>query len=153
MVDIVTPLVRSRMMAGIRGADTKPELHLRRLLHAAGHRYRLHPVQLPGKPDLVLARRRVTIFVHGCFWHRHDGCHWCSVPASNTEFWNAKFARNVERDREQVAALEAMNWRVGVVWECALRGDGVRATVSALEEWFDSDASFFETSLVRARAA
>ncbi|WP_435804056.1 very short patch repair endonuclease [Sphingomonas echinoides] len=140
-------------MAGIRVADTKPELQLRRLLHAAGHRYRLHPHDLPGKPDLVFPRRRIAIFVHGCFWHRHEGCHWCSTPGSNSEFWGAKFARNVERDRDQVAALSAMDWRVGIVWECSLRGGGARGTINALDKWFDSDEPSFETGLVRERKA
>ena len=97
MVDTVDSATRSRMMAGIRGKDTKPERVLRQRLHAAGIRFRLHAPGLPGKPDLVFPRYKAVAFVHGCFWHRHEGCHWCTTPASNTEFWQTKFDHNVVR--------------------------------------------------------
>lgn len=124
MVDSLSKADRSVRMARIHGKDTKPELLLRRALHALGVRYRLHVKGLPGKPDLVFARRRVVIFVHGCFWHRHAGCKVASTPKSNTEFWQAKFTRNVERDASTVAALEAQGWRVIIAWECELVGKG-----------------------------
>ncbi len=151
MVDVVEPPVRSRMMAGIRGTNTKPEMRMRRLLYAAGYRYRIHPRHLPGKPDLALIGRRIALFVHGCFWHRHEGCYWCSTPASNSEFWDAKLSGNVERDRRQLLALQAIGWRVGIVWECSLRYDGATAVMSSLEDWFVSEAPLFETTLVRER--
>lgn len=120
-MDVVDSATRSRMMAGIRSKDTKPEMTVRRFLHAKGFRYRLHTRDLPGSPDLVLPKYRVAIFVHGCFWHRHLGCRYTTTPASNIEKWNEKFRANTERDMRKEAALEASGWRVIVVWECELR--------------------------------
>lgn len=135
MADIVDRKTRSRMMAGIRGKDTKPELVLRRALHARGFRYRLHAANLPGRPDLVLPRYRTVIFVHGCFWHRHEGCRYATTPASNVAFWERKFRQNVERDREVRKRLKEAGWRVAIVWECGLKGDGVEETVEMVAEW------------------
>lgn len=118
MVDTVDKATRSRMMSGIRSKDTKPEMQVRRFLHAAGFRYRLHVKELPGRPDIVLPKYRTVIQVHGCFWHRHSGCRLAAMPASNVEMWAAKFARNVERDREVERQLMEMGWRVLTVWEC-----------------------------------
>ena len=120
MVDVVTPEVRSRMMASIRGKDTKPEIALRRALHACGFRYRLHERKLAGKPDLVFPKWGSVLFVHGCYWHRHEGCPKASTPSSNVRFWQEKFARNVARDRRNVGRLLADGWRVGIVWECCI---------------------------------
>ena len=117
--DIVSPAVRSRMMAGIRGKNTKPELLLRSELHRLGFRFRLHRQDLPGRPDLVFPKRGAAIFVHGCFWHGHD-CHLFRLPKSRTEFWKEKIAGNVARDQRQIAALKEAGWRVGIVWECAM---------------------------------
>jgi DNA mismatch endonuclease (patch repair protein) len=108
------------MMSGIRGKDTKPELLIRKSLHAAGYRYRLHG-KLPGKPDLVFPARGAVLFVNGCFWHGHD-CHLFRIPATRPEFWQGKIASNVERDARAIGLLHEAGWRVGVVWECALRG-------------------------------
>ena len=108
-------------MSAIRGKDTRPEMLVRRYLHACGIRFRLHSRQLPGRPDIVLPRFRTVVFVHGCFWHRHPGCHLASTPATRTEFWSAKFSRNVERDRENASALAAMGWQVLTIWECETR--------------------------------
>ncbi len=121
MADIVPPAVRSRMMAGIRGADTKPELILRSGLHRAGFRFRLHDRTLPGCPDMVFARRRAVLFAHGCFWHGHD-CHLFRWPKTREDFWRAKIDRNRAVDARADAALAAAGWRRGVVWECALKG-------------------------------
>jgi len=121
MADIVDSVTRSRMMAGIRGKNTKPEVALRNGLHRLGLRYRLHCSNLPGKPDLVFPKHRVALFVHGCFWHRHVGCRLASTPAKNFDFWREKFARNVERDQDQIAKLQTAGWRVLIVWECCLR--------------------------------
>lgn len=121
MTDIVDPATRSRMMSAIRGKDTCPEMLVRRYLHACGIRFRLHSRQLPGRPDIVLPRFRTVVFVHGCFWHRHPGCHLASTPATRAEFWAAKFSRNVERDRENASALTAMGWQVLTIWECETR--------------------------------
>jgi DNA mismatch endonuclease (patch repair protein) len=122
MTDVVTPAVRSRMMAGIRGKDTQPEMLVRRFLHRQGLRYRLHDRNLPGSPDLVFPRHGTVVFIHGCYWHRHEGCKYASTPASNVEFWQTKFAGNVRRDRESVACLQKAGWRVILLWECGLRG-------------------------------
>lgn len=121
MADIVTPETRSRMMSGIRGKNTRPELMLRRALHALGFRYRLHDRALPGRPDMVFPRRHAVLFAHGCFWHGHD-CHLYRLPATRPEFWRAKIAGNQQRDRVVEAALRDAGWRQGVVWECAIRG-------------------------------
>ena len=107
MADIVDPETRSRMMSGIKGKNTRPELALRRALHARGFRYRLHDKRLPGKPDLILPRFRAAIFVHGCFWHRHEGCKYATTPATRPEFWQAKFRENAERDQRNFDALLA----------------------------------------------
>ncbi|WP_298236585.1 very short patch repair endonuclease [uncultured Azohydromonas sp.] len=121
MTDIVDPVTRSRMMAAIRGKDTKPEMVVRRYLHSAGLRYVLHDCTLPGKPDLVFPGRRLAVFVHGCFWHRHPGCRYATTPATRREFWEKKFAANVGRDRRTADALEAAGWTVITVWECETR--------------------------------
>jgi DNA mismatch endonuclease (patch repair protein) len=121
MADIVTPEVRSRMMSGIRSANTKPELLLRQGLHRAGFRFRLHAGEKPGKPDLVLPRFRAVIFVNGCFWHRHD-CHLFKMPSTRPEFWSRKIARNVRRDEIVRERLMELGWRFLIVWECALKG-------------------------------
>jgi DNA mismatch endonuclease, patch repair protein len=116
--DIVSPAVRSRMMSGIRGRDTRPELRVRRFLHARGYRYRLHDPRLPGRPDVVLPRFRTVVFVHGCFWHQHSGCHLATSPDTNADFWSAKLTANAERDLRQQDVLRKAGWRVEVVWEC-----------------------------------
>jgi DNA mismatch endonuclease (patch repair protein) len=121
MADVVTPAVRSRMMAGIRGRNTQPEVLVRRMLFAAGFRFRLHRRDLPGVPDIVLPKHQLAIFVHGCFWHQHEGCPLAKMPASNRGFWAEKLGRNQERDRQNIERLIASGWRVLVVWECATR--------------------------------
>lgn len=119
MADTVEPKVRSRMMAAVRGRDTYPEMAVRRALHASGFRYRLRRKDLPGRPDVVLPRHRLAIFVHGCFWHGHD-CRRGRRPTSNTGFWDTKLARNIDRDRAAQDALRAAGWTVEVIWECSL---------------------------------
>lgn len=127
MVDIVTPEVRSRMMASIRSRDTKPELKVRRYLHGLGFRYRLSPRHVPGKPDLVFPRYQAAIFVHGCFWHGHAGCRFATVPGTRRTFWTEKLAGNRKRDAAVKAQLRDLGWRVAVVWECALKLDSEHA--------------------------
>lgn len=124
MVDTLTPAARSERMSRIRGADTKPELLLRKSLHAMGMRYRLHDTRLPGKPDLVFPRYKAVVLVHGCFWHRHHGCKVASNPKSNVEFWQRKFATNVARDAKNAQALADLGWTVIVVWECETNTPG-----------------------------
>lgn len=119
-MDVVSPAVRSSMMRGIRGANTQPEMAVRRYLHAAGLRFKLHDRALPGRPDIVLPRYRAVVFVHGCFWHRHSGCRFTTVPSTRPEFWSAKFAANVARDVATNARIAAAGWRVLVIWECEI---------------------------------
>jgi DNA mismatch endonuclease (patch repair protein) len=124
-MDVVDSATRSRMMSGIRSKDTKPEMTVRRFLHARGFRYRLHARDLPGSPDLVLPKYRVAILVHGCFWHRHSACRFATTPASNAERWRLKFQTNIDRDIRKLTSLQAAGWRVIVVWECELKRDPV----------------------------
>jgi DNA mismatch endonuclease (patch repair protein) len=118
-MDIVDRATRSRMMSGIRGKNTKPELVVRSFLHRAGLRFRLH-AKIPGKPDLVLPKYRTVVFVHGCFWHRHEDCRYATTPANNAAFWQEKFASNVRRDAKVRQQLEELGWRVLVIWSCQL---------------------------------
>jgi DNA mismatch endonuclease (patch repair protein) len=121
VTDIVDAATRSRMMSGIRSTNTQPEIHIRRLLHRQGFRFRLHVRDMPGKPDIVLPRFRAVLFVHGCFWHGH-ACPLFRLPATRPDFWQAKIDRNRDNDRRAAEALAAAGWRVATVWECALRG-------------------------------
>jgi len=116
-----TPEQRSRTMRAVRSRDTKPELTVRRFLHAAGLRYILHDRRLPGSPDLVFPKYRTVVFVHGCFWHQHANCPAASRPRFNTEYWSRKLTGNVERDARNRTSLEASGWRVLVIWECEIR--------------------------------
>ncbi|MDW5377638.1 DNA mismatch endonuclease Vsr [Halomonas sp. HP20-15] len=121
MADVVDRSTRSRMMRGIKGRDTQPEVLLRKHLHSIGYRYRLHRKDLPGSPDLILPRHRLAIFVHGCFWHRHAGCLYTTTPKTRQAFWEEKFLGNVRRDNSAYVELEQMGWRVLVVWECGFK--------------------------------
>ena len=112
---------RSALMAKVGPRDTKPEMVVRRMLHALGYRFRLHRRDLPGTPDIVLPASRKAIFVHGCFWHRHEGCRKASVPKTRIEFWQDKFDRNVERDHRKENELRGAGWDVLTVWECETR--------------------------------
>jgi len=112
---------RSWNMSRIRSKNTKPEILVRKAIHAKGYRFRLHEKKLPGKPDLVLAKHRLVIFVNGCFWHRHQGCRLSTTPKSNTDFWERKFSDNMQRDERNKKKLQALGWRVQVIWECETR--------------------------------
>lgn len=140
--DIVDAATRSRMMAGIKGKNTKPELVVRRGLHALGFRYLLHDRRLPGKPDMVLPRWHATVFVHGCFWHGHD-CPLFRWPGTRQDFWRQKIGRNQERDAEVEAELDRTGWRVLKIWECSMKGTGrigVEAVLPLAAEWLRSEA-------------
>lgn len=146
MADIVSADVRSRMMSGIKGRNTKPELLLRSGLHKAGFRFRIHAPDLPGKPDIVFPRYNAVLLAHGCFWHGHD-CHLFKLPSTRQEFWHAKIERNRLVDARVTTALIELGWRVGVVWECALKGrtrlpldDVIRACAG----WLRADLAGFE---------
>lgn len=143
MTDVVDQATRSRMMAGIRGKNTRPELLLRRGLHGHGFRFRLHVAGLPGRPDLCLRKYNAVIFVHGCFWHRHESCRYATYPKSREEFWLSKFAANVARDARNRQLLTEQGWRVAVVWECCFRTDATTA-IDATAEWLLSSQRFLE---------
>ena len=139
--DLVTPEIRSRMMAGIKGQNTRPELVIRSALHRRGFRFRIHYRNLPGKPDLVLPKHRAVILIHGCFWHGHD-CHLFKWPKTREEFWRKKIMSNMARDRNQFSALREAGWRVATIWECALKGryrSSVDSVVDDCEAWLLSD--------------
>lgn len=144
MNDIVSPEARSRMMSGIRGKNTKPEVAIRSVLHRLGFRFRLHARELPGRPDIVLRKHKALIFVNGCFWHRHAGCRLTTTPASNAAFWETKFARNVERDRQNYDLLRAAGWRIAIVWECEQRRTTADALGDALADWLRSPSKTLE---------
>jgi DNA mismatch endonuclease, patch repair protein len=141
VTDVHDVATRSRNMSAIRGENTRPELAVRKALHAAGFRYRLHSRVLPGKPDLVLPKYRAVIFVHGCFWHRH-GCSAFKMPAERADFWQRKLQANVDRDRHVQEQLMQQGWRVAQVWECSLRGRNrqpIGVLASTLGDWLGSD--------------
>lgn len=123
MTDVHSPSIRSKNMRAIRSADTKPELFIRRGLHAAGFRYRLGGAGLPGRPDIVLPRHKTVIFVHGCFWHGHD-CKLFKVPQTRSEFWLQKIGMNKARDQSNTNKLLELGWNVIIVWECVTRTAG-----------------------------
>ena len=142
MVDVVDVQTRSRMMAGIKGGNTKSELVIRSGLHRRGLRYRLHDRYLPGKPDVVFRARNAVIFVHGCFWHGHD-CSLFKWPSTRPEFWREKILGNRARDSKVRAQLVELGWRQANVWECALKGRERRELEDVVDElvrWLDSDA-------------
>lgn len=112
---------RSRIMRAVKGADTTPELAVRRLAHSMGYRFRLHRKDLPGKPDLTFPRLRKAIFVHGCFWHGHDCARGARVPVQNRDYWTRKVARNMDRDMSVQSALQRLGWKSLVVWECEIK--------------------------------
>lgn len=152
MVDTVDAATRSRIMASIRGKDTKPEMVLRKSLHARGFRYRLHGKGLPGKPDMVFRRFNAVCFVHGCFWHHHEGCRFATSPATRPDYWLSKFKGNQARDKAAARSLQESGWRVAIVWECDLKGEGAATTAERVAQWLESNESTFHSDdgLVRA---
>jgi DNA mismatch endonuclease (patch repair protein) len=123
-LDIVSPARRSAMMGRIRSKETKPEVAVRKAAHGMGHRFRLHRRDLPGSPDLAFPAKKLALFVHGCFWHRHEHCRFAYTPKSNIEFWATKFRNNVARDARATSELESLGWRVAVIWECEVADPG-----------------------------
>ena len=112
---------RSRNMSAIKSKNTKPEIAVRKLLHSMGYRFRLHRKDLPGSPDIVLPKYKTVIFVHGCFWHRHENCKYASTPKTRKEFWENKFKSNVKRDKEIQEKIKNLDWRSVVIWECEIK--------------------------------
>jgi len=141
MTDIVSAQVRSRMMAGIRGKNTKPEVLIRSGLHQLGFRFRLHARSLPGRPDLVLRRHNAAVFINGCFWHGHD-CSLFRLPGTRQDFWATKITANQQRDARTIRELGQLGWRISTIWECALRGRdriGEPAVLKQLSAWLISN--------------
>ncbi len=145
MADVVDKKTRSKMMAGIRGKNTKPEITIRSLLHRRGFRFRLHDPGLPGKPDIILKRYNAIIFVHGCFWHKHD-CHLFKWPETRPEFWKEKILRNVENDGKVLNEIRNQGWRVCVIWECAIKGTkkDITKVTNILIDWLGGEEAFME---------
>lgn len=143
-MDIVDSKTRSAMMSRIRDRNTQPEVILRHALHSRGLRYRLHVLGLPGRPDIVIPRHKAVIFVHGCFWHRHDNCKYATVPGTRAAFWQKKFASNVTRDQANVKKLLNMNWRVAIVWECEIRKKSIAILTDRLLQWLQSNENCVE---------
>ena len=132
MADVHEPEVRSYNMRQIKGKDTKPEILVRKFLHARGYRYRLHDKKLPGKPDIVLKKHNTIIFIHGCFWHGHEGCKYYVVPKTRTQWWLRKINRNKEKDKENSETLQKGNWNIITIWECELKKEKRKKTLQKL---------------------
>jgi DNA mismatch endonuclease (patch repair protein) len=149
MVDVVTPAKRSQMMSGIRGKDSLPEKRVRRMLFAMGYRFRLHRRDLPGTPDIAMPGRKIAIFVHGCFWHAHQGCKYAKLPSTRKDFWSAKLRANIDRDQRAADRLISTGWRVLCVWECSTRNPKASADLqTALQRWIESDSPTGEIGAV-----
>ena len=132
MADVHEPETRSYNMSQVQAKDTKPEMMVRKFLHTNGFRYRLHVKDLPGKPDLVLPKYNSVIFVHGCFWHAHEGCKDFKIPKTRTEWWKNKLFGNRQRDEKHVRQLKDLGWKVIVIWECELKSDIIKKTLPEL---------------------
>lgn len=132
MTDIVSPKVRSKIMSHIRSKNTKPEILVRKWLHAHGFRFRIHRKDLLGCPDVVLPKYRIVIFVHGCFWHQHEGCINATIPETRREWWLAKFKRTKERDKEAIEKLQKLGWQVLIIWECQVKTDEYKKNIEKL---------------------
>lgn len=143
-MDVVDPATRSRMMSGIRGKNTRPELLVRAALSREKYAYRLHRADLPGRPDVVVPRARAAIFAHGCFWHAHRDCALAKLPATRTEFWTSKLSANARRDEDAVALLNLHGWRALIVWECATRAFSPEELSARIAEWLESGRDYGE---------
>lgn len=146
MPERISQDTRSRMMSGIKSRDTKPELQVRKYLHGEGYRFRLSRKDLPGRPDVVLSKWKVAIFVHGCFWHGHKTCGLFRIPKTRAEFWTDKIGRNSQRDQVAIQKLLRLGWRVAIVWECALRANAQTA-LSSLVKFIQSQRYLEEISV------
>ena len=148
-MDIVNKQTRSKMMSNIKSKNTKPEIIVRSLLHQKGFRFRLHDKKLPGKPDIVLKKYNAVVFIHGCYWHRHENCKLTSTPKQNAEFWNKKFSDNIRRDNEVYYQLKKLGWRTAIIWECCIRDKkNLSDTIDLLASWIKSDREYIEIPTV-----
>lgn len=144
-MDVVDKQTRSRMMANIKGKNTQPEIIIHSLLHREGFRFRIHDKSLPGKPDLVLRKYNAVIFIHGCYWHRHENCKLASTPKQNKTFWLKKFDANLRRDGAVYCQLKIMGWRTAIIWECAIRDkNNLTHYIKTLTCWLRSGNEYLE---------
>ena len=138
-------------MTAVRSRDTKPEMLVRCMLHKHGYRFRLHKKELPGTPDIVLPKHKAVIFIHGCFWHGHPGCKKSKLPTTRVEFWETKIQKNIDRDHTTRVALLDMNWRVAIIWGCALSNKKItQATMQHLRCWLQTGAPRLEMPMPEA---
>ncbi len=144
MTDVFDAKTRSWVMSRARGRDTLPERIVRSLAHSMGYRFRLCVTGLPGRPDLVFARRRAVVFVHGCFWHQHQNCKHSHIPQTRSEFWQKKFTRNVLRDQKVIYQLKMLGWRTAIIWECGLNKIQYEDTVKRLVLWLRWRGEYLE---------
>ena len=148
-MDTVDKKTRSRIMASVGQKSTGPEIRLRKALHRLGYRYRLNDKKLPGSPDLVFPKYRAVIFVHGCFWHAHEGCKFATKPSTRKQFWEDKFEKNQKRDKRKYEALKKLDWRVLVVWECTIKNRVVGKfdeVIRWVADWLNSEKNCCEIS-------
>jgi DNA mismatch endonuclease (patch repair protein) len=139
MSDLFTPEKRSGIMRKIGQKNTKPELIVRKLVHAMGYRYRLHVSTLPGKPDIVFPKYKKVIFVHGCYWHQHEGCNRATIPKTNVEFWTRKFRENMARDKKVSVELEALGWKVLTVWQCETKRGEIESLREVIKNFLEDE--------------
>ena len=147
MTDIVNAETRSRMMSGIRGKNTKPEMLVRSQLHKRGFRFRLHDRKLPGKPDIIMKKYKAVIFIHGCFWHRHE-CHLFKWPKTRSEYWRKKINGNVNNDQKVIKNLMESGWRICVIWECSIKGANkdINGILKMIIDWLENEETLLEVS-------
>ncbi|PWK47907.1 very short patch repair endonuclease [Pleionea mediterranea] len=149
-MDIVSKKKRSELMSDIKSYNTKPEIMVRKVLYNMGFRYRINDSVEGIKPDIILRKYNVVIFVHGCYWHRHRGCLLAYNPKSKVDFWNQKFKKNIERDKKVFLKLKLQGWRVGVIWECTTRNsDEFARTMLELQQWILNGSDEFESTFVK----
>mgnify|MGYP006280159391 CR=1 FL=1 len=152
MVDRMSTMARSRLMSSVKRRDTKIEKTVRSFLHRKGFRFRVDVATLPGRPDIVLRRWEAVIFVHGCFWHRHQGCPRSRLPATNTDFWAAKLKENAQRDLRACRELTKAGWRVATIWECSMNSQYGLACLDALSDWLRSEKTTFSSDAIWKRS-
>mgnify|MGYP001243727932 CR=1 FL=1 len=133
MADVHSKKQRSYNMSKIKSKNTKPEIKVRKFLHGEGFRFRIHRKDLPGKPDIVLPKYNTVIFVHGCFWHGHEGCKYFVIPKTRTDWWLNKINKNIENDKKAIRLLEEQGWKVITIWECQLKKDKIQENLTKLE--------------------
>lgn len=139
MADVHNKKTRSYNMSMIKGKNTKPEIIVRKFLHANGYRFRLHYEKLPGKPDIVLPKYKIAIFINGCYWHGHENCKYFKPPKTNTEWWLNKINETIERDKRKYEEIKNNNWRIKIIWECELKKTKIQQTLENLLQFLENE--------------